>query len=65
MTPRTIPIATPENRAKTSHQRPLAPRLLHDNCQDDPGLAAVIAAWPNLSPAARTSILALIAAAGG
>jgi hypothetical protein len=37
--------------------------LLHDKCQDDPELAAVVAAWPGLLPAIRAGILAMIGAA--
>jgi hypothetical protein len=52
-----------ENKAKTLHQQTLAPSLLHDNCPDDPELAAVVAAWPRLPEAIRAGIMAMMSAA--
>ena len=37
--------------------------MLQDKCHGDPELAAVIAAWPELPPAIRAGIIAMIAAA--
>jgi hypothetical protein len=52
----------PENKAKTSHRRSLAPHLLHDSCPTDPDLATIVDAWPGLPQAVRAGILAMIAA---
>jgi hypothetical protein len=36
-----------------------------DICQTDPGLAAVVAAWPELPEAVRAGIVAMVKAAAG
>jgi hypothetical protein len=55
----------PENKANPSHQRSLAPDLIHDICQNDPDLARIVDAWPTLSENVRDSIMMLITAASG
>ena len=52
-----------ENTGNHAHQRSLAPHLLHDTCNTDPDLAAVVAAWPELPEAIRVGILAMVRAA--
>src|SRR5262249_45418298 len=52
-----------KNRANSSHRNSLAPSLLHDNCQDDPELAALVAAWPKLPQTIRAGIMAMIGVA--
>jgi hypothetical protein len=37
--------------------------VIHDTCQTDPDLAAIIDAWPQLSPALRAGIVAMVKAA--
>jgi hypothetical protein len=54
---------TPKNKGKTSHQRSLAPYGIHDTCQTDPDLAAVIDAWDRLPEAVRAGIVAMVQAA--
>jgi len=39
--------------------------LLTDTCKTDPGLAAVVAAWPELPEAIRAGIVAMVKAALG
>jgi len=39
--------------------------LLTDTCKTDPGLAAVVAAWPELPEAIRAGIVAMVRAALG
>jgi hypothetical protein len=38
------------------------PHLIHDTCQTDPDLAAVVAAWPELPEAIRAGIVAMVKA---
>jgi hypothetical protein len=51
----------------TNSLRIAAPPVSHpvptDNCQTDPDLAAVIAAWDRLSEAVRAGIVAMVKAA--
>jgi hypothetical protein len=54
-----------KNKAKTSHQPSLAPSRIHDNCQTDPELAAIIAAWGRLPEAVRAGIMGMIKAVVG
>jgi hypothetical protein len=56
---------TPENTGNPAHQRSLAPHLLHDTCKNDPDLAAVVAAWPELPVAIRQGIVVMVKAATG
>jgi hypothetical protein len=42
---------------------PIDPPVIHDICQTDPDLAAVVAAWPDLPEAIRAGILAMVTAA--
>ena len=46
-----------------------APAVTHhlptDTCKTDPGLAAVVAAWPELPEAIRAGIVAMVKAASG
>ena len=44
-----------------------AKKLAHapDSSPTDPELAAVVTAWPDLPPAIRAGIMAMVAAAGG
>ena len=53
------------DKAKTYEEQPrgLAPPLRRD-ADADPGLAAVISAWPGLPEALRAGILATVKAAG-
>jgi hypothetical protein len=51
-----------KNRGENSHQRSLAPDLIHDTCQTDPDLAQINAAWPSLPDAIRASIMMLVRA---
>jgi hypothetical protein len=53
----------PENKANPSHQRSLAPDLIHDTCQTDPDLARFVGAWPMLPEAVCAGILAMVKAA--
>jgi hypothetical protein len=39
------------------------PPVIHDTCQNDPDLAAIVAAWPELPAAIRAGILAMVTAA--
>jgi len=59
--------STREPRTKSDHQtsiRPLrATRVATPRLPDDPDLAAVVAAWPDLPDALRAGILAIIKAA--
>ena len=56
---------TPENKPNPSHQRSLAPSLLHDTCKTDPELAEVVAAWPELPAAIRGVVVALVRQSAG
>jgi hypothetical protein len=37
--------------------------VIHDTCQNDPALAAVVDAWPKLPEALKAGILAMVKAA--
>jgi hypothetical protein len=52
-----------KNKANTSDKQALAPLLIHDTCQTDPDLAAVIDAWGRLPEAVRAGIVAMVKAA--
>ena len=56
-----------ENKGLTAHPPHHAPQSVADSIPDaptDPELAAVVAAWPDLPPAIRAGVLALVKAAG-
>jgi hypothetical protein len=52
-----------EIKAFSSHQEPLAPDLLHDTCQTDPGLARIVEVGPTLPEAVHAGIVAMVQAA--
>jgi hypothetical protein len=44
---------------------PVADHLPTDTCKNDPDLAVVVAAWPELPEAIKAGILAMVKAAAG
>jgi hypothetical protein len=36
------------------------PHLIHDTCQTDPDLVAIVSAWPELPEAIKAGILAMV-----
>ncbi|HZW33277.1 MAG TPA: hypothetical protein VFF52_21345 [Isosphaeraceae bacterium] len=54
-----------KNKPNSSGEQSLAPSLIHDNCQTDSDLAAVIDAWGRLPEAVRAGIVAMVKAATG
>ncbi len=63
--PSTIAPEPLKNKPNSSDQRSLAPSVIHDSCQTDPDLAAVIDAWDRLPEAIRAGIMAMVKAASG
>jgi hypothetical protein len=43
----------------------VAESLPNDSCKNDPGLAALVAAWPHLPEAIKAGIVAMAKAASG
>ena len=55
-----------DHQAESTHKRTLLdPNLIHDTCQADPDLAAVIDAWNRLPEAIRQGIMAMVRSASG
>jgi hypothetical protein len=65
LSPMPIGRRTLKNKGETPHQPSLAPSGIHDTCQTDHDLAAVIDAWDRLPKAVRAGIVAMVRAAGG
>ncbi len=45
--------------------QPIGHQLSTDTCQNDPDLAAVVAAWPDVPEAIKAGIVAMVKAASG